>query len=240
MRPKAARATLLAAPLFLAACTAPAPVEEQQAAAEREPVRPNCRVPEGERESPTNDAGYFPPALLESGVACGFRNACTPLLSGFKMDWFAEHLIAAGEPSLHRAAQQPRAADARTIRFTWLPSFHNPVTVRIESAGATHRLIARRLSGAGGYEPGTVQARIERTLTPAESERLLAAIERTRLFALPANPCSLGCDGAQWIFEGIDGEGYHFTNFWSPEDGPGREVGAMLLDLTGWEFEAVY
>jgi hypothetical protein len=199
-------------------------------------------VPAGEQEAPKSQAGYFPLALTQSGVLCNdLPRKCLPTLSGLEFDWYSEQLAAAEEPSLYRASQRPRRADAQTIRFTWLRSFHSPVMVRIEGARAQgYQLIAKELSGAGGYEPGKVARTVNRRLNADEARRLNEMLARTRLFALPAKDCLMGCDGASWLFESVDGNGYHFLDRWTPEDGPVKDMGMFLLGLSGWRFQDVY
>lgn len=163
-----------------------------------------------------------------------------PIVSAFENKWFSSHLLAAKEPSLFQASRNSRASyDA--IRFTWLRSFDPPVIVRIEGINsASARLIAKQLSGAGGYDPGTISKHTERQLTREEIRRMRELLMRTRLTSLPAKDCALGTDGSEWLIEVADRSGYHFINRWSPERGEVREFGIAVLKLTGWQFKKVY
>jgi hypothetical protein len=81
---------------------------------------------------------------------------------------------------------------------------------------------------------------VNRPLTPAETKRLRAALIGTRVFDLAPDPCGGGCDGAQWIFEAVDGSNYRFASLWTPRKGPAHDLGRMLMKLTGWDFGMVY
>jgi len=105
---------------------------------------------------------------------------------------------------------------------------------------ASPRLIAKQLSGAGGYAPGTVNRQLDRPLSSREARALEAALRRTNIFHVPLT-CDLGgVDGAEWLVEGVDRTGYHFTKDWSPRHGGVREIGLMMLGLTGWTFKEIY
>ncbi|HEX8621705.1 MAG TPA: hypothetical protein VF718_07005 [Allosphingosinicella sp.] len=188
---------------------------------------------------------YFPPSLGEPTFRCKFGDPARlqPILSDFERDWYSRQLAAAEEPSLYLASQSARPLDGSTLRFTWLRSFHPPVVIRLEMGAAPagpHRLVAKQLSGAGGYHPGKVAKTIDRPLTPEEAERLRVALDRNRVFGIPPDPCGGGCDGAQWIFEGVEGRRYRFLSVWTPHTGPALGLGQFLMGLTGWDFGTVY
>jgi hypothetical protein len=183
-------------------------------------------------------SGYFPIAADPAGRGCDPTG-----ISESKDEWYSKHLRAAGEPSLFEASRSPRPASVATYRFTWLRTFHHPVVIRVEvGRGRGARLIAKELSGYGGYGPGEVRRHRERKLSPDEARRLGSALARTRLLTWPARDCNglLGVDGSQWIVEARDRTGYHLVDRWSPERGPVREVGELMLGLTGWQYGEVY
>lgn len=184
---------------------------------------------------------YFPPPYPERVAQCSPSppSGGTPVVSEFENQWYSKQLSAAAEPSLFEAANSNHANSA--IRFTWLRSFHPPVIVRVEGlTSSSPRLIAKQLSGAGGYNPGSVSKHIDRELSSVEVTALRKTLQRTKVFDLPALECSGGMDGAEWIIEGVDDTGYHFIDRWSPSRGEVRETGLSLLKLTGWAFKDVY
>lgn len=190
----------------------------------------------------TPATSYFPPSLAVPTPNCrdGLVVRKEPQVSAFEAQWFGKHLAAAGEPSLPQAAP----AEGTTIRFTWLRTFHAPVTVRVVGLGSpTPRLVARQLSGHGGYDPGQIALRVDRPLTGPEAKQLIAIITEARPFpsgteTLP--PCTLGMDGAEWLMESINRRGYRFNKTWSPSNGGVRRVGMAMLTLTGWRVTPIY
>lgn len=191
-------------------------------------------IPPAEPGPPSETSGYFPPALFQQTVRCGFSWRKRRVLNEFEDGWYSKHLQAAGERPLLFATGSPE-----TLRFTWLRSFHPPVIVRVEwaSTGAA-TLTATMLSGAGGYEPGEVSNTISRTLKQDEVERLL--ILRQAALREPPVDCTMMLDGARWVVEAAGPGGYHYVNRQSPETGPVRELGLALLSFTGWDFEPTY
>jgi len=185
--------------------------------------------------SPVTGQDYFPQALRETPVPCAaFRGRTRPLMSDFEAQWYGGHLSAAGEHPLSEAA-------VPTLRFTWLRTFHAPVVIRLETAadgGVT--MTASELSGQGGYDPGTVARRVERSLSSEEVAALKRTLEDTAVLEQAPGECSLGMDGAQWIVESTGPDGYRFIERHSPGDGPVRTFGLHLIGLTGWTYDSVY
>jgi hypothetical protein len=231
--------------LLLAACSRPSPVEVDLRPMNEADLADDSEENELKAEpalpaSPTID--YFPPSPSDPSITCNYGGPTpVPIVSDHERRWYSRHLAAADEPSFYLASRGPGAAEAESLRFTWLRSFHAPVIVRVERTGPNEqRLIAVMLSGAGGYDPGKVKHRIDRRLTADEAAGLRATLARTRLFEQPAKACGSGVDGAQWIFEAVDDGGYRFMDRWTPSSGPIREAGLFLLKLTGWKLDPVY
>ena len=196
---------------------------------------------------------YFPPELAEPRErACDPEGAqypdsivetrtTEPVVDDFHAQWFGVHLRAAQEVSLSRPPPSDEPSPARSIRFTWLRTFHQPVVVRIdETPDGRMRLTARRLTGLGGYDPGGVADRRDRDLTPAEAETLRRALARIDVFELLPLGCGGGVDGAEWILEARQDRRYHLARRWTPKGGGVHELGLLLLGFTHWEFERVY
>lgn len=181
---------------------------------------------------------FFPRALYEQRAPCGQGIVDHPVtvMDDFQQKWFSAHLAAAQEQPL----PSYRVADGETVvRFLWLPSFDHSVVVRVIGSPANGgRIEAKRLSGAGGYEPGQVADHVDRRLTADEWQRVKSSIDKTQLFQEPAETCDLGLDGSEWVIEAVDQDGYHFLKRWTPRKGPVREVGLLLLKLTGWHWKA--
>jgi len=175
---------------------------------------------------------YFPPILFAQNIACGGgwsdRSRLQAVMTEFESDWFSAPLRAAGEPALF---------DVRTptLRFIWLPSFHDEVIVRLDGVGtAKVTMTANRIGGRRG------NARLVRDLTLAERLSLERTLAGAKLADQPVRTCDQGLDGSQWLIESTSADGYIFRGRWSPRSGPVHDVGMHLLALTGWQFETIY
>ena len=172
----------------------------------------------------------LPGPLAASVRPCGAEPgffAGTPLAD--REAWYGKQLRAMNEQRL--------CADSSYIlesyRFTWIPSFHPAVVVRIDLTPTGYRLTGKILTGAGGYEPGSLAKQITRPLSEAEFGRFSELLRSAQFWELPTNLPLFGCDGTQWILEVLSSKGYHVVDRWTPyEEGPNRRfraVGEWLL-----------
>jgi hypothetical protein len=191
----------------------------------------------GAIQADTADPSYFPPSLANPSITCldARDGEAKPTISNSKKLWYSQDLSVAGEPPLYHAA------DRGTVRFTWLRTFDAPIIVRVKGLETSSpQLIAKRLTGKGGYAPGPVEATLKRRLTPVEAASIRTTLARTRIFSAPTSSCRMGTDGAEWLIEGNDRAGYHAVSDWSPDKGAVRETGLALLKLTGWNIDPIY
>lgn len=181
---------------------------------------------------------YFEPGLMSRPSGCDRYPGDEPVLTDFEVDWYGRELRGLGEPSLYLRSRSA-AGDARdTIRFTWLRSFHEPVAVRIETLldGSVTLTATQRPNGLYGQAKD-----LTRTLTSEETAALTEALATTQVLGQPASSCRSGADGSRWIVEAAGPGGrYVYINRHSPEDGPVRDFGQFLIDLTGWDVEPMY
>ena len=152
----------------------------------------------------------------------------------FVRHWYSKHLAAMGEPSI--SCGQP----GEVYRFTWLRTFHHPVVVRANDKGNHAIVQAIELDGAGGYEPGRVLRRTEKTLSIDELKELKSVFSDGHFGSMPTSEERDGLDGSEWIVETSDKGKYHLVVRWSPDSGPIRDIGSRFLSLTGWTFDEVY
>lgn len=180
--------------------------------------------------------GYFPAAFAELQIDCGYPAPSMPIISEVEADWYPRQWQAAREPSFYWLSEQEPPPEF-ALRFSYIPSFTHSIFIRIHREGDDYRLIAKKMSGAGGYDPGTISRSKEMRLSVqqvAELERLLGD---GVFFNQPPNTCAMGFDGSQWIFELASKDGYKMVNRWSPTEGTARVLGEYLVRLSGWEFD---
>ena len=176
---------------------------------------------------------YFPPGTLDE----------TAESSQFKEQWYAKHLQTLKEPSLWESSKTQMT---QSYRFLWLRTFHHPISVRLDvNKDGTGLLTTRITTGKGGYEAGHLIKNKSQKLTKERTGWFLDRIEELGFWNLPTYEKSheeigpngqktveIGLDGAQWILEGTRDGKYRVVDRWSPEKGPVRILGLiMLIDL---------
>ena len=140
---------------------------------------------------------YFPPGTF------------APSVEKLVNDWYGKHLGAMNEPSLWAAAVR-----GETVwRFLYLRTWGKPIAVRVTSDGHLH---ATRLSGSGGYDPGTIEAHRERTLGKSDVARIETALAAASFDTTPTEG-EMGHDGAQWVIERAKAGQYRLVERWSPD-----------------------
>lgn len=123
-------------------------------------------------------------------------------IDDFRNGWYSEHLRAMGEESLLQLAQDTNMEEA--YRFTYLPSFDSPLTVRIWSTPNLEsplQVVVKLGGGRGGYGTGPLQKEICGTVTLKDWRDLLDSIEQN-FWVSSSWEEHLGLDGSEWIFEG--------------------------------------
>lgn len=156
-------------------------------------------------------------------------------LSELEKRWYGEHLEAAGEPNLC-----DRASGLREVyRFTWLRSFHPPVIVRIERQDSTHRVVAKKLDGRGGYEPGELVVDRSTAIEARKWGKFKSLLSAASFWSASRDKVInvIGFDGARWIFEGVRNRKYWARDRWTPDANPSalpyKRLGIYLLELAG-------
>jgi hypothetical protein len=121
-------------------------------------------------------------------------------------------------------------------RFTWLRSFHHPVSVRLEKQGDTIRLFSKVCNGAGGYAPGQLIFDTTFNVTADEYKSLTRKVADINFWGLKTEKRDgKGRDGSEWIIEAIKNNNYHMVTRWSPSEEPHdnfRSVGEYLILLS--------
>lgn len=185
-------------------------------------------------------------ARQETGVAsrssATYTSSCaadTLFFSGTPLagreGWYGVQLRALGEQRLCFAESQ----DAEAYRFVLIPTYAPTIAVRLERLGTEYRLRASMLSGAGGYDHGTLARDTTFRLSQSDWSQLRELVAAADFWDTPTHdpPNLLGLDGVQWIVEGWRDGHYHVVDRWSPRpEGPYArhyELGAWMLKRSG-------
>lgn len=147
-------------------------------------------------------------------------------VDSFKARWYSDQLRALEEPSLLQEANRP---SQQSYRFVWLRTFHHPVAVRLGiMSDGTGKLTVKIANGAGGYKPGKLIENTTAALTQKQTDKFLEQVRDVGFWELPSFEKTSGCDGAEWIIEGVKDGKYHVVDRWTPSKGPIRELGMTL------------
>jgi len=183
-------------------------------------------------QTPIAKESYFPQDSLDE----------TAVSSRSREQWYSEHLRALKEPSLWDSSKSQKL---QTYRFLWLRTFDRPISVRLDvQQDGTSLLTTKITNGQGGYKPGKLVVNKSRKLTKDQTTWFLERMEEVSFWKLASfeKPYEIGpngekvdligVDGAEWIVEGVKDGKYHVVDRWSPEKGPVRVLGiVMLIDL---------
>ena len=186
---------------------------------------------------------YFNPSdLSPAGLVCDPpAMPPRPVLQPAEANVYARQWNGAGEPSLYKLAADPAYAKSKAYPFTYVRAFDPPIVVRVsQAADGTWSLIAKQLAARSMTSPWMVGDRLERKLTETETRAFTGRLASARLSEVTGGECARGVDGAAWIFETLE-DGKHRLFFrHSPDDGPIRQMGLLMLALTNWPVEPIY
>lgn len=192
--------------------------------------------PTGKKLVPEFAHGYFPPQYGRPTIQSSEGPIAT--ISDIEAEWFPDVLHSAAEKSLFAQADCENPP-ALLLRFTYIPSFNHPVVIHLRSEAGGIEVVAKELTGLGGYNPGHLGRTKAFRLTPAQAAALHRKLDEGELFNQDAALPGFGIDGSRWVFEMVDKHGYRLVKRWSPdEDDQANVLGQFLIGLTGWKIEA--
>ncbi len=139
-------------------------------------------------------------------------------------------------PLLKRINEAPLwcGQEQETYRFIYLPTFHNPMVLRVKVVGENMTLMGARFDGQAGFEfDPEVLGRVSRELNRKEVFEIQRHIGRIGFGRPIRYRNESGADGSTWIFEGRRDGHYQQMVRWSPEVGAERDFGLALIRLSG-------
>jgi hypothetical protein len=128
----------------------------------------------------------------------------------------------------------PPKDNDEAFRFTWLRAFHRPIVIRLQKHNDGYTLVAKEMINRGGYRPQQIKLDSQQELTAGEWENVKQKISAAGFWQMPANdPQPPPNDGAEWIFEVVLNNKYHFVerNMPADEDKKFRDACLYLLSL---------
>jgi hypothetical protein len=163
------------------------------------------------------DDSYFPIKTKAGGEG----------VTAFEAKWYGKSLERMNEPRLPEFVKD---VSAEVYRIMILPTWGNPIAVRVQRHGELYDLSARRLDGQGGYDPGKLVKAKDIELGADDSKSLALLIQNLNFFQMPTNDDVMGMDGDEWIIEGVSQGKYHIAVRWCADsyDPEKRKLSAFL------------
>ena len=152
----------------------------------------------------------------------------------FRNKWYSKHYKALKEESLYI-----KKTDKEIFRFVYLPSFDNPISVRVEKDNGKYLLTVKKTNGKGGYEKGWLVYKRKKKITEQQWNELMKMVNSINDWEVYfKEETDGGLDGSQWIFEYLSPKEYIVRDVWSPED-KFKTLGLYLFNIAGIK-EIVY
>lgn len=141
---------------------------------------------------------------------------------------YARILRSVGEPALRNATLPERTS---VLRFFWLRSFHDIVTVRVVRSPSACLVVTTARSpdvilipdvvstgrwNAGMQSPVTITRRDSTVVPNSSCAGLDAHLDALGLATNRRRTSGRGFDGADWVFERVDASGHAWRQQWSP------------------------
>jgi hypothetical protein len=156
--------------------------------------------------------------------------------------WARKYLWAMKEPALWNLAEKDRTATV--YRFLWLPSFHDPISVRFVKSGRGVILHAVRLKLDDEYQPVRVVSRKSVELKKAHWERIANHLAKARFWDLPTDqrqPFGIDVlDGHLLIVEGVSDAKYHIVVRNNPLGGNFVDLCQAMLFMSGIDVRGLW
>jgi len=127
-------------------------------------------------------------------------------------DRYAKQLLDLKEPCLYT---ENVGNDRVILRFTWLRSFHHPISIRMEKKESEVYLYWKVGKGKGGYAPEGLMRKGEKQINLKEWNEFMQKLNLDRFNDLPNDRVIPDPDGAIWLLEYKHGDDFkaHTTNW---------------------------
>lgn len=172
-------------------------------------------------------------------------NTIPPVVAGGCVPHYDARVLTAriredDDPQFFRSFQElpvyalPDCVD-EAYSLTWIPSFHEPVYVRVWHSSEGSFITAKMLDSKGWSKFGNVKAEHSRPLTGFEWSNFKALLNRTSYWDQPSTVSGvLPNDGAVWVVEGVRDKRHHMVHRRVPDE-QFAQICKHLIRLSGLE-----
>lgn len=137
--------------------------------------------------------------------------------------------------------------NVESYRITIIPTFFKPIKIRVEKHNGEYRIVAKRLSGQGGFDAGTLEVEKSRALKDSEWRHLMSLLAASQFWEMSylekePKPNEKGeveicLDGSEWVLEGVRNGEFHAVNRYCPTDKRFQAIGLLLTKLSGFKIK---
>jgi hypothetical protein len=156
--------------------------------------------------------------------------------------WIWKYLRVMKEPELRRLAEKDRTATV--YRFVWLPSFHDPISVRFVKSDRGVVLHALRLKLDDEYQPVQIVSRKSVNLKKPHWERIANHLTRARFWDLSTHQREpfggMTLDGHILVVEGVRDGKYHIVVRNNPLRGDFMDLCRAMLFMSGIDVRGLW
>jgi|GEM_PF-630901 len=175
-------------------------------------------------------------------------------IDSFKLEWYSKVLRLMKEPLLYNYY-----LGREVYRFTWLRSFHPPVSISLIKNGkqiiiCTKTLQSNPVFGIQidlqgkvikdeRYKNIPLKLNTTKTVNIKQWQTFNQLLQKYNFWYMPSTQNRLGIDGSEWILESHQPDGYYFVNRWSPNrkrEESFRELCEYLVNLSDAAKELEY
>lgn len=156
-------------------------------------------------------------------------------ISSFEEAWYGKALRAMEEQPLHTGATTTKGT---VYRLTILPTWGNPVAVRLTVLDGKATIEGRRLNGQGGYEPGKL---VERGVAPLSAEALATfepLFAKLNFEKQSTRDPTRGHDGSEYILERVAEGKHQVVVRWSPDSDTSKRGLTEFQAVAKWLYRA--
>ena len=144
-------------------------------------------------------------------------------LSPFMNKWYSKHLHSMRDPVIFNKTNP----DRNIVRVTFLPTWGNPTSYRMEQKGSEISITYSKTDGQGGYNAGRRVAYETEKIDKEKWECVMSKMDSINFWNIGTHDPNLILDGEEWIFEASINGYYHLVTRNCPDIYDGKDYAEL-------------
>ena len=137
--------------------------------------------------------------------------------------WYSKHLNSMREPVIYNNTNPNR----NIVRVTFLPTWGNPTSYRIEQEGLEISITFSRTNGQGGYHAGRRVVHKTIKMDNEKWECVVSKMDSINFWNIGTHDPNMILDGVEWIFEASINGYYHLVTRNCPDIYDGKDFAEL-------------